>query len=56
MDAGSSIGPAGVASLVPALEKMPRLTLLNLAGARIGLDEARAWEALAVWGAVLVCA
>jgi hypothetical protein len=36
MDAGNSIGPAGVASLVPALEKMPRLTLLNLAGARIG--------------------
>ena len=42
MDAGNAIGPEGVASLVPALEKMPQLTSLNLNGARIGLDEARA--------------
>jgi hypothetical protein len=37
MDAGNKIQPAGAASLVPALEKMPQLTSLNLAGARIGL-------------------
>ena len=37
MDAVNDIGPVGVASLVPALEKMPQLTSLNLKGARIGL-------------------
>ena len=35
MDAGNGIGPEGAASLAPALEKMPQLTLLNLKGARI---------------------
>ena len=38
MDAGNSIGPVGVASLVPALEKM-RLTHLNLSSAQIGSSE-----------------
>jgi hypothetical protein len=31
MDAGNNIGPVGVASLVAALEKMPRLTSLEIA-------------------------
>ncbi len=35
MDAGNRIGPEGAASLAPALEKMPQLTLLDLKGARI---------------------
>ncbi len=38
MDAGNRIGDAGAASLVPALEKMPQLTSLNLSSARISLD------------------
>jgi hypothetical protein len=42
MDAGNDIGPTEAVSLVAALEKMPQLTSLNLNGARIGLDEARA--------------
>ena len=56
MDAGSSIGPEGVASLVPALERMPRVTSLNLAGARIGLG--RAWSVGGFWlfGLLLGCA
>ena len=43
MDAGNAIGPEGVASLVPALEKMPRLTDLFLLGAPIDWFE-RAWS------------
>ena len=35
MDAGNWIRPEGVASLAPALEKMPLLTSLILGGARI---------------------
>ncbi len=35
MDAGNGIGPEGAASLAPALEKMPQLTLRDLFGARI---------------------
>ena len=35
MDAGNELGPEGVASLAPALEKMPQLTSLILGGARI---------------------
>ncbi len=35
MNADDRIGPEGVASLAPALEKMPQLTLLELFGARI---------------------
>ncbi len=34
MDADNDIGPKGAASLAPALEKMPQLTLLALGGAR----------------------
>ncbi len=30
MDVGNRVGDAGAASLVPALEKMPQLTSLNL--------------------------
>ena len=30
MDAGNRLGREGAASLAPALEKMPRLTSLNL--------------------------
>ena len=52
MDAGSSIGPAGVASLVPALEKMPRLTYLEISSARIGLGLER--EGLWLFGVALV--
>ncbi len=45
-DAGNGIGPEGVASLAPALEKMPQLTSLHLLGARI-----RFWaRPLGVWG------
>ena len=35
MDAGNDLGREGEASLAPALEKMPQLTSLNLACARI---------------------
>ncbi len=35
MDAGNYFGPEGAASLAPALEKMPQLTSLDLAGAGI---------------------
>ncbi len=35
MDSGNELGPEGAASLAPALEKMPQLTSLNLAGALI---------------------
>ena len=37
MDAENDIGPVGVASLVAALEKMPRLTSLEISSARSGL-------------------
>jgi hypothetical protein len=36
MDAENDIGPEGVASLVPALEKMPQLTSLDISRAWIG--------------------
>ncbi len=49
MDAGNSIGPEGVASLVPALEKMPQLTSLNIACARIGLSETGALGGFSFW-------
>ena len=35
LDADNDLGPEGAASLVPALEKMPQLTSLDLSGARI---------------------
>ena len=35
MDAANELGREGVASLAPALEKMPQLTSLDLGGARI---------------------
>ena len=37
MDAGNEIGDAGMASLAPALERMPQLTSLDLSCARIGI-------------------
>jgi hypothetical protein len=37
MDAENNIGPVGAASLVPALDKMPGLTYLEISSARIGL-------------------
>ena len=40
MDADNGIGAAGMASLAPALERMPQLTSLELACARIGPGEA----------------
>ncbi len=55
MDAGNDIGPEGVASLVPALEKMPRLTSLGLYCAPIGLSEPGARGGFAFWGAFWVC-
>ncbi len=47
MDAGNGIGREGAASLAPALEKMRRLTSLNLRGARIRIG--RGLEGLGVW-------
>jgi hypothetical protein len=41
MDAGNDMGPAGAASLAPALEKLTQLTSLDLASARI-----RVWARL----------
>jgi hypothetical protein len=49
MDAGNDIGPEGVASLVPALEKMPQLTSLYLGSARIGLSETGALGGFSCW-------
>ena len=40
MDADNKIGPAGMASLAPALERMPQLTSLDLKCAWIGPGEA----------------
>ena len=37
MDADNGIGAAGMASLAPALERMPQLTSLDLKSARIGI-------------------
>ena len=37
MNVGNRIGDAEAASLVPALEKMPQLTYLEISCARIGL-------------------
>ena len=48
MDAVNDIGREGVASLAPALEKMPQLTSLDLGGARI-----RFWaRPRGVWGSL----
>jgi hypothetical protein len=48
IDAGNGIGPEEMASLAPALEKMPQLTSLDLRGART-----RFWaRARGVWGSV----
>jgi hypothetical protein len=52
MDVGNEIGPEGAASLAPALEKMPQLTLLDLKGARIRIG--RGLRGLRV-GRVLWC-
>ena len=40
MDADNEIGDAGMASLAPALERMPQLTSLDLKSAQIGPGEA----------------
>ena len=42
MKVGNRIGDAEAASLVPALEKMPQLTYLEISCARIGLG--RGWS------------
>jgi hypothetical protein len=42
LDVGNRIGDAEAASLVPALEKMPQLTYLEISCARIGLG--RGWS------------
>ncbi len=49
MDAGNRIGPAAVASLMLVLEKMPQLTSLDLACARIGLGRAWSMEGFDSW-------
>jgi hypothetical protein len=49
MDAGNHIGPAAVASLMLALEKMPQLTSLDLAGARIGFGRGSSMEGFDSW-------
>jgi hypothetical protein len=54
MDADNRIGAAGVASLAPALEKMPQLTSLDLSRARIGIG--RGMERLGLWHAAWICA
>ena len=48
MNVGNRIGDAEAASLVPALEKMPRLTYLEISCARIGLGRER--EGLLLFG------
>jgi hypothetical protein len=50
MDAVNHIGREGAASLVPALEKMPQLTSLDISSARIGLGEAGARRAFGSLG------
>ena len=52
MDAGNDIGPTEAVSLVAALEKMPRLTYLEISSARIGLGLER--EGLWLFGVALV--
>ena len=54
MDAGNEIGAAGVASLAPALERMPQLTSLDLSRARIGIG--RGVERLGLWHGAWICA
>ena len=53
MDADNWIGDAGMASLAPALEKMPQLTSLDLTCARIGPGEAWSVGACILRGFVL---
>jgi hypothetical protein len=53
MDAENRIGDTGVASLAPALEKMPQLTSLNLYGARIGIGRGVERAGLLLRGFVL---
>ncbi len=48
MDAANEMGHEGVASLAPALEKMPQLTSLCLGGARI-----RIWRGVGGWGGLV---
>jgi hypothetical protein len=58
MNAVNFIGLARVASLVAALEKMPQLTSLNLACARIGLRSRARLERGGLWlfgVALVVC-
>ena len=58
MDADNHIGYARLASLMAALEKMPQLTSLNLACARIGLRSRARLERGGLWlfgVALVVC-
>jgi hypothetical protein len=50
MDAGNKLGPEGVASLAPALQKMPQLTSINLGGARTRFwARPRGFGGLSLW-------
>ena len=53
MDADNGIGAAGMASLAPALERMPQLTSLDLKSAQIGTGEAWSVGACMLRGFVL---